>query len=137
MEELKKVLTDEEVTTNIEQIKSNVQDVLDNVDPEEVIQGFNELVENVSSVDKLKETLQNKIDNTLADLAIDINSLSTLIGHMKALSNDIDDAQDKAERIRMGIMLNNGVDSVNSLLKSIPELNNEIFVLQETLKNIH
>ena len=130
------VVTDEEVENNIKEIKNNVQEVFDNVDPEDIIKNFNELVENVSSIDRVKESIEKRIDDSLADLAIDVYSLSTLIHHMKFMNDAINSGETKEDKMKMAIMLNSGIDSVNSLLKSIPELSNEITVMKDTLNNI-
>lgn len=136
MKELNRVVTDEEVENNIKEIKKNVQEVLDNVDPDDITKNFNELMENVSYPRNVKDALEDKINDSLADLAIDVYSLSTLIHHMKFISESIDAGETKEDKMKMAIMLNSGIDSVNSLLKSIPELRNEIMVMEETLHNI-
>ena len=136
MKELNRVVTDEEVENNIKEIKKNVQEVLDNIDPDDITKNFNELMNNVSYPRNVKDALEDRINDSLADLAIDVYSLSTLIHHMKFISESIDAGETKEDKMKMAIMLNNGVDSVNSLLKSIPELRNEIMVMEETLHNI-
>ena len=136
MKELNKIVTDEEVENNIKEIKKNVQEVLDNIDPDDITKNFNELVKDVSCPVNVKDALADKIDDSLADLAIDVYSLYTLIHHMKFISESIDAGETKEDKMKMAIMLNNGIDSVNSLLKSIPELRNEIMVMVDTLHNL-